>query len=179
MLLAFVNIFISGIIFGVYIVELGGFSSWHSYFVNTHNFIYATFANFYFTGLMTNKVFGIANIKLVYNFLSDIPIFFFNLFYVILAAIGWSVFRIFQKGIKEKIYYVFCLILLGVGLVFDIFASLRAEIYMFNYGAYSVSFYIGALVVLTAGEWKRVQKLSFFETSMDILWRSCMYFNYS
>ena len=155
----FVNLLVPGLILSVYTTGLGGFGSWSSYLVNTHTFVYATFCNFYFAGQMNYKLLNWGNFQRIYAQFIHVPFFVFSFFYVLIVGWLWAFVRAVWNRTQNRWLYVYSVLAFGIGFGFDLLATLRAKIYMFNYGVYSVCFYVLGLVLLTAGELKYVEGL--------------------
>ena len=62
----------------------------------------------------------------------------------------WSFFRIFRKKTENRHLYIFGLIAIFMGFAFDFLATMRNIHIMYNYGIYSISFYVIGLVMVFA-----------------------------
>jgi len=168
-IILFVNLMFSGAILSVYTACLGGFVSLSSYLANTHSFVYATFTNFYFAGQMDYNVFGFENFQRYYKEFNSVPFFIFTFLQVILAGFLWALVQTIRRGTRNKIIYVFGLLAISLGFAFDLLATLRASLYMFNYGIYSVCFYVLGLVLIFAVELRRIKEIRIRMARMSIL----------
>ncbi|MDP8212480.1 MAG: phospholipid carrier-dependent glycosyltransferase [Candidatus Zapsychrus exili] len=141
-LVLFINLLILGGIVSIYLVCIPAAASFKGYLNNTQNFVYATFSNFYFTGIMKNKVLALNNFIEIYKELKSVPVFIFNLFIVELVVLMVSMWRLLVKKTKEKKRYLFSLFLLFVGLCFSFASSMRYTEIHHWYSIYAICFYI-------------------------------------
>lgn len=160
-LLLAVNLMGAGLILSVYSVNLLGFTSFSSYMINTHHFVHATFANYYFAGQMNHNVFNIDNWQRIYAQFNASPFFITSLFYVVMGGFVVNIIQLCRKDSSPKVYYIYSLLSLMLGLVFDILATLRAKVYMTNYGIYSVCFYVLGLVILSGVEFRKIKSFQY------------------
>ncbi len=149
----FFNMVISGGILAVYLIFLPVSATLTQYMENTRHLVYATLTNVTYGGFLVNRVINLGTLKKIWTMhAGQSQLAGINFLYVAIGVFIAATARLFLKSTTNKGQYGIILVILGLGLMMDVLASMRWQVLYVYYAFYSLTF-----LTLSVGWWMALE----------------------